>query len=405
MSLQNITLAALATSGQLTATIASCVGAAANVSHVSASVTEVVLTCGMSLRTPQLTPVMRAAIASGVAASLSVSASQVAVGSSAAGGRRRAARQLSQSTGAVTSALVTVGGLTPTSAGAAASGVTAAVASSSGPLAAALRSVGIAAVTLLAPPTLSATVTCILGLTARDPAPGAVSASVQGLIASGSPALSRALVAYGLPASAVTPWVDLSALSGPPPPPPPIPPLPPLPPIALSGCASAPCFPGVVCQQLAGAAASLSGATFQCGPCPAGYTGNGVTCTSVNYCAARVCDALTVCTSTPGSFTCSALPSARPCSKLRGAAERIPLICTIPHATPQVLARQATVGADRPAARRLQAAPPTTGAATAWSAAATLRLQVASLFAALALWGILGQATRPALTSTAAAPP
>ena len=39
-------------------------------------------------------------------------------------------------------------------------------------------------------------------------------------------------------------------------------------------CSSNPCFAGVSCRDTA------SG--FQCGPCPAGYTGDGVNCRDIN---------------------------------------------------------------------------------------------------------------------------
>lgn len=59
---------------------------------------------------------------------------------------------------------------------------------------------------------------------------------------------------------------------------PPAPPAPPTPP--MRRCDSNPCFRGVRCTN------TRDG--FQCGPCPEGYTGNGVTCSDVDEVKVRL---------------------------------------------------------------------------------------------------------------------
>ncbi|XP_035688112.1 von Willebrand factor D and EGF domain-containing protein-like [Branchiostoma floridae] len=66
-------------------------------------------------------------------------------------------------------------------------------------------------------------------------------------------------------------------------------------------CGLQPCFPGVLCINVAGG--------FECGDCPEGFTGNGITCEDVDECASDTTnDCLFVCENTPGSYrgTCSA---------------------------------------------------------------------------------------------------
>ena len=62
------------------------------------------------------------------------------------------------------------------------------------------------------------------------------------------------------------------------------------------------------CSPLAGC--TNDPGTYACGPCPSGYTGDGVTCTDINDCATDngSCDPLTACTNTPGSRTCGGCP-------------------------------------------------------------------------------------------------
>uniref|UniRef100_A0A2K6S0U6 Cartilage oligomeric matrix protein n=1 Tax=Saimiri boliviensis boliviensis TaxID=39432 RepID=A0A2K6S0U6_SAIBB len=66
----------------------------------------------------------------------------------------------------------------------------------------------------------------------------------------------------------------------------------------LLSCAPGFCFPGVACIQ------TESGA--RCGPCPAGFTGNGSHCTDVNECETgqHNCVPNSVCINTRGSFQC-----------------------------------------------------------------------------------------------------
>ncbi|KAK7507217.1 hypothetical protein BaRGS_00001152, partial [Batillaria attramentaria] len=46
-------------------------------------------------------------------------------------------------------------------------------------------------------------------------------------------------------------------------------------------CRDEPCYPGVLCQPV--------GSSFVCGPCPPGYTGDGVNCVELNACASSPC--------------------------------------------------------------------------------------------------------------------
>uniref|UniRef100_A0A2K6JQ94 Cartilage oligomeric matrix protein n=1 Tax=Rhinopithecus bieti TaxID=61621 RepID=A0A2K6JQ94_RHIBE len=68
----------------------------------------------------------------------------------------------------------------------------------------------------------------------------------------------------------------------------------------LLHCAPGFCFPGVACIQ------TESGA--RCGPCPAGFTGNGSHCTDVNECNAHPCFPRVRCINTSPGFRCEACP-------------------------------------------------------------------------------------------------
>ncbi|XP_073909496.1 cartilage oligomeric matrix protein [Castor canadensis] len=65
-------------------------------------------------------------------------------------------------------------------------------------------------------------------------------------------------------------------------------------------CAPDSCFPGVACTDTAGGA--------RCGPCPAGFTGNGSHCTDVNECNAHPCFPRVRCINTSPGFRCEACP-------------------------------------------------------------------------------------------------
>ncbi|PNJ49705.1 THBS4 isoform 4 [Pongo abelii] len=83
-----------------------------------------------------------------------------------------------------------------------------------------------------------------------------------------------------------------------------VPPAPPAPPTRPPRrCDSNPCFRGVQCTD------SRDG--FQCGPCPEGYTGNGITCidvdevcTDIDECRNGACVPNSICVNTLGSYRC-----------------------------------------------------------------------------------------------------
>jgi hypothetical protein len=89
-----------------------------------------------------------------------------------------------------------------------------------------------------------------------------------------------------------------------------LPPPPPLPQdgvlcVNTDGCAEEPCYAGVMCTDRRAPAEGRD-----CGPCPAGYEGDGATCEDVDECAATpgLCDPLTTCVNSPGSWGCTDCP-------------------------------------------------------------------------------------------------
>ncbi|XP_033647128.1 neurogenic locus notch homolog protein 1-like isoform X1 [Asterias rubens] len=82
--------------------------------------------------------------------------------------------------------------------------------------------------------------------------------------------------------------------------------------VAKRTCADRPCFPGVVCTNIrlnldeidlnSGAPIKL----FRCGPCPLGYTGDGVRCRDINECLTGnyECHQNATCINTVGSYEC-----------------------------------------------------------------------------------------------------
>ncbi|MEZ4269706.1 MAG: glycogen-binding domain-containing protein [Myxococcota bacterium] len=70
-------------------------------------------------------------------------------------------------------------------------------------------------------------------------------------------------------------------------------------------CAPNPCFAGVTCTV-------TGGATYSCGPCPAGTAGDGETCTEIDGCADAPCFPAVTCTDHPApdtGFTCGPCPT------------------------------------------------------------------------------------------------
>ncbi|KAM8960511.1 cartilage oligomeric matrix protein [Pelodytes ibericus] len=65
-------------------------------------------------------------------------------------------------------------------------------------------------------------------------------------------------------------------------------------------CNPNPCFPGVTCTQ--------TGSGFKCGPCPAGYSGNGSHCTDINECTMNPCFPRVRCVNTSPGFHCDPCP-------------------------------------------------------------------------------------------------
>ncbi|XP_048583392.1 cartilage oligomeric matrix protein isoform X3 [Nematostella vectensis] len=68
-------------------------------------------------------------------------------------------------------------------------------------------------------------------------------------------------------------------------------------------CAQKPCFPYVKCTETPG-----QGLGFRCGPCPPGFSGNGIRCTDVNECDLFPCSSLTTCTNLKPGYRCSECP-------------------------------------------------------------------------------------------------
>ena len=50
------------------------------------------------------------------------------------------------------------------------------------------------------------------------------------------------------------------------------------------GCDRNPCFANVACNNI-----GMRGSSFQCGDCPNGYTGDGITCTDVDEVNYYIC--------------------------------------------------------------------------------------------------------------------
>ena len=92
-------------------------------------------------------------------------------------------------------------------------------------------------------------------------------------------------------------------------PPPPTPRAPLLPPPGADGCAGDPCFPGVSCSDVSAAQDARPGSpSFSCGGCPPGSTGDGVTCSDVDDCAASPCGRGTCRDTGARSYICDCLP-------------------------------------------------------------------------------------------------
>ncbi|MBL91382.1 MAG: hypothetical protein CMH56_06160 [Myxococcales bacterium] len=68
----------------------------------------------------------------------------------------------------------------------------------------------------------------------------------------------------------------------------------------IDGCASEPCFQGVVCTDVA-----APGEGYVCDPCPAGYDGDGVNCNDIDECVDSPCGAQATCSNSPGTYACA----------------------------------------------------------------------------------------------------
>jgi hypothetical protein len=70
----------------------------------------------------------------------------------------------------------------------------------------------------------------------------------------------------------------------------------------IDGCATGPCFPGVTCTDV-----PAPGTGYTCGACPAGYEGDGETCTDIDGCLSHACINGTCVDDEPPStgYTCS----------------------------------------------------------------------------------------------------
>ncbi|XP_061422205.1 mucin-like protein [Lethenteron reissneri] len=75
----------------------------------------------------------------------------------------------------------------------------------------------------------------------------------------------------------------------------------------LNACVINPCYPGINCTDLP--PPSLG---YKCGPCPAGYTGDGENCLDIDECnVTSPCGGHGSCTNSPGFFNCSCFPGYR----------------------------------------------------------------------------------------------
>nr|XP_032817930.1 mucin-4-like isoform X2 [Petromyzon marinus] len=75
----------------------------------------------------------------------------------------------------------------------------------------------------------------------------------------------------------------------------------------VDACVTNPCYPGINCTDLP--PPSLG---YKCGPCPAGYTGDGEKCLDIDECnVMSPCGGHGNCSNSPGSFSCSCFPGYR----------------------------------------------------------------------------------------------
>ncbi|XP_031575406.1 uncharacterized protein LOC116309020, partial [Actinia tenebrosa] len=74
-------------------------------------------------------------------------------------------------------------------------------------------------------------------------------------------------------------------------------------PVAGGKCLQKPCFPFVECYETPD-----EGLGFRCGPCPPGFTGNGIRCEDVNECNLYPCSALTKCINLRPGYQCTPCP-------------------------------------------------------------------------------------------------
>ncbi|XP_078054614.1 thrombospondin-4-like isoform X2 [Mustelus asterias] len=81
----------------------------------------------------------------------------------------------------------------------------------------------------------------------------------------------------------------------------------------LGRCVPNPCFPGVLCSEMADG--------FKCGACPSGFTGNGTYCVDIDECQSRPCFSRVRCINTSPGFQCEPCPTGYTGPRIQGVGE------------------------------------------------------------------------------------